>query len=83
MVVWKVFERMEVVVWLRKKIREREREKVYMEGGKEEDNGGDDEWFDDGGEKDDVWRWACDEEMKEVECHVTVMDHVVHCTLTI
>jgi len=28
---------------LRKKIREREREKVYMEGGKEEDNGGDDE----------------------------------------
>jgi len=43
------------------------------------DESGFNDWGDNGEEElNDVWRWACDEEMKEVECHVIVMDHVVH-----
>jgi len=36
---------------------------TYDEG----DNGGE--------EEDDAWRWACDEEMKEMECHIMVMEN--------
>jgi len=33
--------------------------------------------FNDEGEEDNnVWRWVCDEEMKEVKCHIIVISHI-------